>query len=176
MQQPTRGARASGLLACRCLSSHMTIFVSRARNKGLSPTELRIVGAIILIIATIAIPNLMRARMAALDCPAAASDHHRRHRLCELPEFDPDEPTNSPDWAEDQSEYQNQGGAARNRRPFCSLAGRPRTIRKEKMVTAVTYPRNVAGHGLLSATVFVLCRAKTTVCSGEGRQTRGIPC
>jgi type IV pilus assembly protein PilA len=44
-------------------------------NKGFSLIELLIVVAIILIIAAIAIPNLMRARMAANDSSAAASEH-----------------------------------------------------------------------------------------------------
>ena len=42
--------------------------------KGFSLIELLIVVAIILIIAAIAIPNLMRARMAANDSSAAASE------------------------------------------------------------------------------------------------------
>src|ERR1700687_4212465 len=43
------------------------------KHKGFSLIELLIVVAIILIIAAIAIPNLMRARMAANDASAAAS-------------------------------------------------------------------------------------------------------
>jgi prepilin-type N-terminal cleavage/methylation domain-containing protein len=45
------------------------------KHKGFSLVELLIVVAIIMIIAAIAIPNLMRARMAANDSSAAASIH-----------------------------------------------------------------------------------------------------
>jgi type IV pilus assembly protein PilA len=45
------------------------------KDKGFSLIELLIVVAIILIIAAIAIPNLLRARMSANDAAAAGSEH-----------------------------------------------------------------------------------------------------
>ena len=55
------------------------------RQKGFSLIELLIVVAIILIIAAIAIPNLMRSKMAANEASAVASLRTIIHLRCRIP-------------------------------------------------------------------------------------------